>query len=141
MWHTIIIVGNLGKNPELRYSPSGQAIANFNLATSRSYTDGKGQKVKETCWFRVSVWGKQAEACNEYLHKGSKVLVEGRLVPDPETGGPKTYARQDGTHGASYDVSAEVVRFIDSKPETEPSGAEARPIFVKGWSDQEEIPF
>lgn len=132
MYQKLIIVGNLGKNPELRYSPSGQAVTSFNVATSRTYADGKGAKVKETCWFRVSMWGKQAETCNEYLHKGSKVLVEGRLVPDPETGGPKTYARQDGAHGASYDVSADAVRFMDSKSE---------PGSVAEQAEQDEIPW
>ena len=134
MYHTIIIVGNLGKDPELRYTPSGQAVTSFNVATSRAYTDSKGAKVKETTWFRVSAWGKQAETCNEYLHKGSKVLVEGRLVPDAETGGPKTYQRQDGTTGASYDMSADMVRFMDSRSEAEPSS-------IAEQEEQDEIPF
>ena len=86
MYHTIIIVGNLGKDPEMRYTPSGQAVTSFSVATSRQYTGQNGQKVKETIWFRVSAWGKQAETCNQYLRKGSKVLVEGRLTPDPSTG-------------------------------------------------------
>src|SRR3972149_11971043 len=87
MYHTIIIVGNLGKDPEMRYTPSGQAVTSFSVATSRQYTGQNGQKVKETIWFRVSAWGKQAETCNQYLRKGSKVLVEGRLTPDPGSGG------------------------------------------------------
>lgn len=131
MYQKLIIIGNLGKDPEMRYTPSGQAVTSFNVATSRAYTDSKGAKVKETNWFRVSAWGKQAESCNQYLHKGSKVLVEGRLVPDAETGGPKTYQRQDGTTGASYDMSADMVRFMDSRSEAE-QGDEA---------ETDEIPF
>ena len=65
-----------------------------------------GQKVKETTCFRVSVWGKQAESCNTYLQKGSSVLVEGELRPDKETGNPRTYTRNDGSTGASYEVTA-----------------------------------
>lgn len=119
MYHTIIIVGNLGRDPEMRYTPSGQAVTNFNIATNRQYTDSNGQQVKETIWFRVSTWGKTAETCNQYLKKGSKVLVEGRLVPDPATGGPRLWTRQDGTASASFEVSANTVRFLSSRGETE----------------------
>jgi single-strand DNA-binding protein len=114
MYHTIIIVGNLGKDPEMRYTPSGQAVTNFSMATNRQYTGSDGQMVKETIWFRISTWGKQAETCNQYLKRGSKVLVEGRLVPDKETGGPRVYTRQDGTTGASFEISASTVRFLSS---------------------------
>ena len=121
MYHTIIIVGNLGKDPEMRYTPSGQAVTNFSMATSRQYSDSNGQKVKETIWFRVSVWGKQAEACNQYLKKGRSVLVEGRLIADPKTGGPKIWQGQSGP-GASFEVSATTVRFLSSGRGEEDSG-------------------
>ena len=88
MYHTIIIVGNLGKDPEMRYTPSGQAVTSFSVASNRSWTDSNGQKQTEVIWFRISAWGKQAEICNQYLKKGSKVLIEGRLTPDKSTGGP-----------------------------------------------------
>lgn len=118
MYHTIIIVGNLGRDPEMRYTPSGQAVTNFNVATNRQYTSSDGTQVKETIWFRVSTWGKQAETCNQYLRKGSKVLVEGRLVPDPKTGGPRVWTGQNGP-GASFEVSASMVRFLSSRGEDE----------------------
>ena len=119
MYHTLIVVGNLGQDPEMRYLPSGQAVTSFNVATSRKYTNSASQLVEETIWFRVSAWGKQAETCNTYLKKGSKVLVEGTLKPDPATGGPKTYTRQDGTAGASFEVTANIVRFLSSKGEAD----------------------
>ena len=119
MYHTIIIVGNLGKDPEMRFTPSGQAVTNFSVATNRQYTGNDGQPVKETIWFRVSTWGKQAETCNQYLRKGSKVLIEGRLVPDKETGGPRIWTKQDGTAGASFEVSASTIRFLSSRGEDE----------------------
>ncbi|MBN1537882.1 MAG: single-stranded DNA-binding protein [Anaerolineales bacterium] len=119
MYHTIIIVGNLGRDPEMRYTPNGQAVTNFNVATNRQYTGSDGTQVKETIWFRVSTWGKIAENCNQYLRKGSKVLIEGRLVPDQSTGGPKTWTRQDGSVSASYDVTANVVQFLSSRSEVE----------------------
>lgn len=109
----LVIVGNLGRDPELRYLPSGQAVTNLSVATNRRWTDqATGQPQEEVCWFRVSVWGKQAEAANQYLSKGRQVLIEGRLRPDPETGGPRIYARNDGTAGASFEVVADRVQFL-----------------------------
>ena len=112
MYHTLIIVGNLGKDPEMKFTPAGQALTNFSVATTREYTTPQGEKVKETTWFRVSVWGKMAEVCNQYLQKGSKVLVEGRLVPDKATGNPRVYTKGDGTAAASFEVTAATVRFL-----------------------------
>lgn len=118
MYHTVIIVGNLGRDPEMRYTPSGQAVTNFNVASNRQYTASDGTQVKETIWFRVSTWGKQAETCNTYLRRGSKVLIEGRLVPDPKTGGPKIWTGQNGP-GASFEISATTVKFLSSRGEDE----------------------
>ncbi|MFA5836929.1 MAG: single-stranded DNA-binding protein [Bellilinea sp.] len=139
MYHTIIIVGNLGKDPEMRYTPSGQAVTSFSVATSRQYTGQTGQKVKETIWFRVSAWGKQAETCNQYLRKGSKVLVEGRLTPDPSTGGPRVFTRQDGTTGASFEINASNVRFMSTRGEGEGEGGGGSE-FPEGDAG-DEIPF
>ncbi len=118
MFHTIIIVGNLGRDPEMRYTPAGQPVTSFSVASSRSYNGSDGQKVDETIWFRVTAWGKQAETCNQYLRKGSKVLVEGRLTPD-ENGGPRIWNRQDGTPAASFEVTASTVRFLSQRGESE----------------------
>ncbi|UCD41579.1 MAG: single-stranded DNA-binding protein [Chloroflexota bacterium] len=138
MYHNIIIVGNLGRDPEMRYTPSGQAVTNFNVATNRQYTSSDGNQVKETIWFRVSTWGKSAESSNQYLKKGSKVLVEGRLNPDQETGGPRIWNRQDGSAAASYEVTANVVRFLSSRAEDEAgySAGESQSV-----SEPEDIPF
>jgi len=116
-FHTTIIVGNLGRDPEMRYTSSGQAVTSFSVAVSEQYTNAGGEKVKRTTWFRVSAWGKQAEICNQYLKKGSKVLVEGRLTADPATGNPKTYKKQDGSTGANFDLTASTVRFLSSRSE------------------------
>jgi len=136
MYHTIIIVGNLGRDPEMRYTPSGQAVTDFSVASNRQYTNSSGQKVKETIWFRVSAWGKNAEICSQYLHKGSKVLVEGRLTPDASTGGPRMWTRQDGTTAASYEISASQVRFLSARGEDEvaPAGEGAA-------EEADDIPF
>ena len=117
MYQRLIIVGNLGNDPELRYTPSGQAVTNLSVATNRKWTGNDGQTHEETVWFRVSVWGKQAETVNQYLSKGSKVLVEGRLTPDKENGGPRVYQAQDGKWRASYEMMADIVRFLSSRGE------------------------
>lgn len=119
MYHTIIIAGNLGRDPEMRYTPSGQAVTNFSVAVNDNYTASNGEKVERTIWFRVSTWGKQAEICNQYLKKGRKVLVEGRIIPDQSTGGPRIWTRQDGTPAASFEVSASKVRFLSSRSDDE----------------------
>lgn len=117
MYHKLIIAGNLGRDPEMRYLPSGQAVTDMSVATNRVYTDSNGQKVKETSWFRVSVWGGMAETVNQYLRKGSKVLVEGYLRPDPDTGGPRVWTRNDGTPAASFEMTAQNVTFLSSRAE------------------------
>lgn len=138
MYQSITIIGNLGKDPEMRYTPNGQAVTSFNVATSRPYTNSSGQRVRETTWFRVSAWGKQAETCNQYLKKGSRVLVEGRLVPDPQSGGPRLFNRADGTSGASFEVIANKVLFLTTRSEVE--GGEGG--FDGGEHDTgEDIPF
>ncbi len=111
MYQRLIIIGNLGRDPEMRYTPGGDPVTTFSVATSRM-VQGKEQ----TTWFRVTVWGKQAETAKQYLHKGSKVLVEGRLIPDA-SGNPTVFQRKDGTWGASYEVTADTVRFLSGKEE------------------------
>ena len=135
MFHTIIIVGNVGKDPEMRYTPSGQAVTSFSVATNRQYTGNNGEQVKETIWFRVSTWGKTAEVCNQYVKKGSKVLVEGRLTPDKNTGGPRIWTKSDGTAGASFEITASNVRFLSARGETE-----GGPIAGGGGMEMAELP-
>lgn len=119
MYQKIVIVGRLGRDPEMRYMPDGTAVTSINVATDRRWTDkNTGQPVSETTWFRVSVWGRQGESVNQYLTKGSMVLVEGHLRPDPQTGSPRLYTRQDGTAGSSFDVTADTVRFLSSRGDT-----------------------
>ena len=120
-FHTIVITGNLGRDPEMRYTPSGQAVTNFNVAVNESFTNSNGERIKRTIWFRVSAWGRQAETCNQYLKKGRMVLVEGRVTADPNTGGPRVWTGQDGSPRASFEVSAQTVRFLSSPSEYEPS--------------------
>ncbi|TLN19700.1 single-stranded DNA-binding protein [bacterium] len=142
MYQHITIVGRLGRDPEMRYTPNGQAVTSFSVATDRQWTDANGQKAKETTWFRISVWGKQAETTNQYLKKGSLVLVEGRLTPDPKTGGPRIWKKQDGSEGSSFEINATAVRFLSTRSETSGGGSEYSeegPVVPAGGD--EDIPF
>ena len=113
--HKIIVIGNLGRNPEMRHLPSGQPVTNFSVASNRKWNDAEGQAHEQTVWIRVSAFGRLAEVCNEYLLKGRQVYVEGRLRPDPETGAPRVFTRNDGTPGASYEMVAATVQFLGGR--------------------------
>ena len=141
MYHTIIIVGNLGKDPEMRYTPSGQAVTSFSVASNRKYTSSNGEQVNETIWFRISAWGKQAEICNQYLKKGSKVLIEGRLTPDKNTGGPRIWQKQDGSSGSSFEVTAQTVRFLSTRGEGDSGGAPMDGGDMATAPAEDDIPF
>jgi single-strand DNA-binding protein len=141
MFHTLIIVGNVGRDPEMRYTPSGQAVTSFSVASNRKYTSSNGEQVSETIWFRVSAWGKQAEICNQYLKKGSRVLIEGRLTPDKASGGPRIWQRQDGSSAASFEVTAQTVRFLSTRSESEAGGAAPDASEMATAPAEDDIPF
>jgi single-strand DNA-binding protein len=145
MYQKVIVVGYLGRDPEMRYMADGTAVTNFNLATSRRWTDrNSGQTVDETTWFRVSVWGRRAEAANQYLQKGSRVLVEGRLQPDPQTGGPRLYTRQDGSVGSSFELRAFNFEFMSARGEDTGGFSSAGGDTAGGAApaqEEDEIPF
>lgn len=138
MFQQITIVGYLGNDPELRYTPNGQAVTSFNIAANYSYTNNAGTKVDETTWFKVSVWGAQAESVSQYLKKGRPALVVGRLRGDPQTGRPQIYTRKDGTPGASYEVTASNVRFL---PGGGSGDYQANIGDDQGGYEDDEIPF
>jgi len=118
MWHKITAVGNVGRDPEMRYLPSGAAVTSFSVAANRNYTKASGEKVKETIWLRVSCFGKLAETANQYVTKGMRVLVDGELTCDPATGGPRIWTGNDGEARTSYEINAQTVRFLSSRGET-----------------------
>ncbi len=140
MYHKIIIAGYLGRDPEMRYTPDGTPVTNFSVATTDRWTDQSGQQQERTIWWRVTVWRRQAEICNQYLSKGRPVLIEGRMNPDPETGGPRVYTRNDGTPGASYEITATTVRFLGRREEAAeaPRDEQVPPEAAMG---EEDIPF
>lgn len=152
MYHKIIIIGNLGRDPELRYTMDGTPVAVFTVAANRRYTTADGQPAAETIWFRVSAWRRLAELVHQYLRRGMRVYIEGRLVPDPQTGQPRLFTRSDGTVGTSYEVQANLIRILspmEERPEIRtvesPASTEIPPSDVAPIDDlpaeDEEIPF
>ena len=142
MYQKIILVGNLGSDPEMRYMPNGNAVTNFSLATNESYTDREtGERVENATWWRVSVWGKSAEACNQYLARGARVLVEGKMKPDPATGAPKLFTRQDGTVGASYEMTAFSVQFLTRASDMPGAGEGASGAGTTPDYEEDDVPF
>ena len=126
-YQKLIIVGNLGRDPEMRYMPDGTPVTTLSIATSRKWNNPDGSKGEETTWFRVTAWRKTAEIAAQYLTKGQQVMIEGRLTPDKATGGPKIWTRQDGTAGASFEVTADRLVLLSSRGEAggAPGTAEA----------------
>ena len=123
----IIIIGNLGRDPEMRYSPSGQPMTSFSVASSRRYTTAAGEQREETEWFNCTAFGRLADTCNQYLARGRQVYVEGRLRS-------RQYDRRDGTPGFSLDVNVTDVQFLgrrDDQPDGGYGGQQDR-----GYADQ-----
>ena len=136
MYQKITIVGNLGRDPEMRYLPNGTPVTNFSVATNRRWTGSDGQQQEETAWVRISTFGRQAEVCNQYLSKGRQVLIEGRLRPD-ESGGPRVWQGNDGQYRASFEVTAQTVKFLGGRGDVGPGAADME----EPPSPEEEIPF
>ena len=108
MYQELTIVGTMGRDPEIRYSPDGRATATISVATNRSTSNG----MRETTWFRVVCWEKTAEYMSKYAQKGTRVLARGRLLVDQTTGGPRVFVRNDGKPGAVFEVAADTVKLI-----------------------------
>jgi len=100
----VFLIGNLTRDPELRYIPSGAAVASFGMAVNRNYTSQAGEKKQDTCFVRIVAWGRQAETCNQYLAKGSPVFIEGRLQ--------YRAWESEGQKRTALEVTAERVQFL-----------------------------
>ena len=133
----VILVGRLGKDPEVSYSNNGNAITNFNLATSRVYKNKQGEKVDETEWHRCVSFGRTAEVCGEYLHKGSLIYVEGRLQT-------RDWEDKDGNKRWTTEIIIDNMRMLGSKNDRGGSSVESSGNpFDKGPSDipDDDVPF
>ena len=106
-----MIIGNVGSDPEMRYTPNGNPVTSFSVATNRRWTSSDGEQQEETEWFRVNAWNRLAETCNQYVSKGMKVYVEGRLKSSPWMG-------NDGQPRAGNEISASEIKFLDRASQT-----------------------
>ena len=111
-----ILVGNLGRDPELRHTQNGQAVVNFTLVTSENWTDKNGERVERTEWHRIVVWGKTGEMCAQYLSKGRTVYVEGRIQT-------REWEDKDGNKRYTTEINAQTVNFIGPRTSSGVSGA------------------
>jgi single-strand DNA-binding protein len=104
----VILVGRLGRDPETRYTGSGQAVANFSVATDESYKDRNGERQKRTEWHRITAWGKLAEICQQYLKKGTMVYIEGRIQS-------REWQDKEGQKRTSFDIVANTMKMLSSR--------------------------
>jgi single-strand DNA-binding protein len=138
------LVGNLGNDPEMRYTPSGVPVTSFSLAVNRTWTNQEGQKQEKTIWFKVTAWRKLAETVSQYATKGQQVLVVGELEE------PRTFTDRDGNMRVSLDVTAQTVRFLgrrdgaaghDVQPADRHENGGASGAHSSTQSGEDEIPF
>jgi len=132
-----ILVGNLGTDPELRYTPSGKAVANFSLATNEQWTNKDGEKEERTEWHRIVAWGRLGEICGEYLGKGSQVYIEGKIQTRP-------WEDRDGNKRYTTEIIAQTMQMLGgiSKKEGEASSPEERhPVEEPISIPDDDIPF
>ena len=108
MLNKVILIGNLGRDPEVRYLPSGDAVANFSIATSENWKDRNGQRQERTEWHNISMFGRLAEIAGQYLKKGSKVYIEGRIQS-------RKYTGKDGIERTAYDIVANEMKMLDGR--------------------------
>lgn len=107
MYQQITLIGNLGNDPESRFTPAGVPVASFSLAVNKRFTNANGETTDKSTWFRVTTWRKQAEIVGQYLHKGSKVMVVGEVEE------ARAFTDRDGKNRASLEVTAQLVKFLD----------------------------
>jgi single-strand DNA-binding protein len=136
-----ILLGNLGRDPEMRYAPSGDAVANFSIATTETWKDKQGVKQEKTEWHRISMFGKQAEIAGEYLKKGSSVYIEGRIQT-------RTWQDKEGNERQTTEIVADRMQMLGGKPSGQsesPQPAQSQPESNEqksGFDDfEDDIPF
>ncbi len=111
MYQQLTLIGNLGGAPEMRYTPSGVAVTSFRLAVNKRWTDNDGQQREKATWFNITTWRRQAEIVNQYLSRGSKVLIVGEVEE------ARPWVDRDGNQRASIEITANEVRFLDGRPQ------------------------
>lgn len=139
MYQQITLIGNLGRDPEMRYTPTGLPVTNFSVAVTRQWAGQDGQRQEKTVWFRVTAWRKLAEQASQYLTKGSKVLIVGELEE------PNAYVDKEGKPRASLEVTANTIRFLTPRGEAAAmgmsTGGAGAPADAPHEMHDEDIPF
>lgn len=141
MYQQTTLIGNLGGDPEMRYTPSGIPVTSFSMAVTRNWADANGQRQEKTTWFRITAWRKLAETASQYLVKGSKVLVVGTVEE------PRAYTDRDGNLRASLEVTADTIRFLSPNPNAQHGAPAAAPAAATGSAaeppamSEDDIPF
>jgi single-strand DNA-binding protein len=130
----VLLIGNLTRAPELRYTPSGTAVADLRIAVNNDYTTQSGDKRQDTCFINVVVWGKQAESCREYLDKGRSIFVEGRLQT-------REWEGKDGQKRSVTEVVAMRVQFMDRGRGAAPATVPAAEPFSEEAPADDDVPF
>lgn len=128
MYQQCTLIGNLGRDPELRYTPNGQAVTDFSVAVNRKWKSKDGTPGEETTWFKVTCWGSLAETTNQYLSKGRQVMIVGRVKASAWIG-------QDGEARATLELTAQEVKFLGGRGDDQAGAPQNLP------NDEEEIPF
>jgi single-strand DNA-binding protein len=128
----VMIIGNLGSEPEMRFTPSGNPVTSFSVATNRVFNSPEGERKEETEWFNVVAWSKLAETCNQFLTKGQKIYVEGRLHT-------RSWEGQDGQKHYRTEIIASQIIFLDKKAVG--TGAEEKIEEGAGEIEPKDIPF
>jgi single-strand DNA-binding protein len=136
MYQQITLVGNLGSDPEMRYTPSGVPVTTFSLAVGKTWTTQDGQRQEKTTWFRITAWRGLAETCSKYLSKGRQVFVTGEVEE------ARPWTDKEGNNRASLEVTAQTVRFLGNRADSV-GGGSGQPM-QENNSDvgaEEDIPF
>jgi single-strand DNA-binding protein len=142
-YNRVLLIGNLTRNPEIRYTPSGTAVADLGLAVNESFKNKAGETVEQTCFVDIVVWGRQAETASEYLHKGSPVFVEGRLQLDQ-------WESKEGEKRSKLRVRADRVQFLGgpgkgaefaAAPEASAQQESSVPSAAPKAADDDDVPF
>lgn len=133
--HTIFILGNLTRDPDMKYTPNGDAICNFGVASNERWTDSNGETQERVTWWRISAWRKLGETCNQFLKKGRLVLIEGTMKS--KDGNPVVWTDREGNPRASFEVTALGVKFLDKGNGNGNGGSTATATVA----DDDEIPF
>lgn len=129
-----MLIGNLGKDPEVRFTPSGKAVAKFSIATTEQWS-AEGEKKEKTEWHNIVVWGKQAENCGQYLAKGRQVYIEGQIRN-------RSYDDKDGNKRYITEIVAQQVKFLGAKPDGAGGGGHHQATEAEGFPpDTDDIPF